>query len=76
VSPGESLQIAGDELATQDPKQRHEEQEPLGITHPTPVASIRDGLEKANQIIRNTLIDYGGVGFRQPLRARQRLRER
>jgi len=76
VTSGESLIITVAAAATQDFQHRHEEQEPLRVMNPTPVATIRDGIEKANQILRNTLFGYGGVCFGQPLRARLRLRER
>jgi len=60
---GEGLQIAGAPAAAQDPQHRDQQQEPLRVTHPTPVAAIGNGLEEADQIIRCGLIDCGGKGF-------------
>ncbi len=63
VPLGEGLQIAGAPAAAQDPQHRDQQQEPLRVTHPTPVAAIGNGLEEADQIIRCGLIDCGGAGF-------------
>jgi len=52
VSFGERLQISGAPAAAQDPQNRHQQQEPLRVTHPAAVAAIRNGLEEADQIIR------------------------
>lgn len=64
MPPSEGLEITGAAAAAQDPKHRHEQQKPLGITHPTAVAAIRDGLEETDQIIGISLIDCSiwGVG--------------
>ena len=70
MPPSKGLEITGAPAATQDPKHRHEQQKPLGVAHPTAVAAIRDGLEKADQIIGISLIDcsigdlgHGGEPF-------------
>ncbi len=63
VPPGEGLQIAGAPAAAQDPQHRHQQQEPLQVSHPAPKAAIGNGLEKADQIVRCGLIDCGGAGF-------------
>lgn len=57
VAFGKSLQITGAPAATQDPKDRQEQQELLGLAPPTAVATIGDGLEEADQIIGISLID-------------------
>ncbi len=50
VPPGKRLQIPRTAAAAQDPEHRHQQQEPLGVTHPATVAAVRDGLEEADQI--------------------------
>jgi hypothetical protein len=44
---------------TSPTKDRHEQQEPLGVAHPTAVAANGDGLEETDQIIDISLIDCG-----------------
>ena len=63
VPPGKCLQIARAPAAAQDPEYRHQQQEPLRVSHPAPKAAVGNGLEKADQIIRCGLIDCGGAGF-------------
>jgi hypothetical protein len=63
MPPRKGLEITGAAAAAQDPQQRHQQQEPLGIAHPTAVAAIRNDLEEADQGIRNGLIDGGRAGF-------------
>ncbi|MCP9842023.1 hypothetical protein KBY93_15570 [Synechococcus sp. J7-Johnson] len=63
VPLGNGLQIARAATATQDPKHRHQEQKPLGVTDPAAVAAVRNGLEEADQVIGSRLIDCGGKGF-------------
>jgi len=62
MPPGKGLEITGAAAAAQDPQHRHQQQEPLRVTHPTPVAPVRDGLEEADQVIRFGLIDSGRNG--------------
>jgi len=63
VPLAKGLQIAGAPAAAQDPQHHDQQQEPLRVTHPAPVAPIGNGLEKADQIIRCGLTDCGGGGF-------------
>lgn len=63
IQAGKGLQITGAAAAAQDPQHRHQQQEPLGVAHPTPVAAIGEGLEDADQVIRNSLIDCSRTGF-------------
>ena len=63
VPAGKTLQIAGAAAATEDPQQRHQQEEPLGVTHTSPEAAIWDGLEEADQIARSALIVCGAIGF-------------
>jgi len=60
---GKGLQITGAAAAAQDPQHRHQQQEPLGVAHPTAAAAIGDGLEEADQVIRNSLIYCSRAGF-------------
>ena len=60
---GKGLQIAGAPAAAQDPQHRDQQEEPLRISHPAPVAAVGNGLEKADQIPRCGLTDCGGAGF-------------
>jgi hypothetical protein len=63
VPLGKRLQIAGAPAAAQDPQYRHQQQKPLGVTHPAAVAAIGNGLEEADQIIRRAQISCSGDGF-------------
>ena len=64
IPPGNGLEIAGAAAAAEDPQHRYQQQEPLGVAHPTAVAAIRDGLEEADQVISNGRMDGGGqMGF-------------
>ena len=66
-----ALEITGAAAAAQNPQHRHQQQEPLRVTHPAAVAAnsfgegfaYGDGLEEADQVIRNSLIDYSKTGF-------------
>ena len=51
MPPGKRLQITGAAAAAQDPEHRHQQQEPLRLTHPTAVSPVRDGLETTDQVI-------------------------
>ncbi|MFZ0407546.1 MAG: hypothetical protein WAM11_05480 [Cyanobium sp.] len=62
VPLGECLQITGATADTEDAEHRHQQQEPLGITHTAPLAAVGNGFEEADQIDRCVLIDYGGMG--------------
>jgi hypothetical protein len=46
VPAGKSLQITGAAAAAQDPQHRHQQQEPLRVTHPTAVATVGIALRK------------------------------
>ena len=65
MPPSKGFQITGAAAAAQDPQHRHQQQEPLWVAHPTAVAAIGDGLEKADQVISSGLIDCSGAGFGQ-----------
>lgn len=62
VPAGKGLQITGAAAAAQYPQYRHQQHVPLRVTHPTAVATIRDRLEEADQIIRSRLIDCSETG--------------
>ena len=62
VPLGESLQIARAAAPTEDPEHRHQQQEPLRVTHPATVTTVRDRLEEADQVRRCRLIDCDGIG--------------
>ena len=62
VPAGKGLQITGAAAAAQDPQYRHQQQEPLRVTYPTAVTTIRDRLEEADQINRSRLIDCSEKG--------------
>jgi hypothetical protein len=40
----------------QDPQDRNQQQDPVGVADPTAVAAIGDGLEETDQIIEISLI--------------------
>ena len=63
VPLGECLQITGATAVTEDAEHRHQQQEPLGITHAAAVAAVGNGFEETDQIDRYVLIDSGRVGF-------------
>jgi len=63
MPPGKGLEITGAAAATQDPQHRHQQQEPLLVAHPTAVTTIGDGLEEADQVSRNRLINCARKGF-------------
>ena len=63
VPASKTLQITGAAAATEYPQHRHQQEEPLGVTHPTAEPPIRDGLEKADQIARGALIVCVGLDF-------------
>jgi hypothetical protein len=63
VPPGKGLEIPGTPAAAQDPEHRHQQQKPLRVADPTAVATVRDGLEEADQIIRCGLSGCGRVVF-------------
>jgi len=67
VPTSKTLQIAGAAAATEYPQLRHQQEEPLGVTHHTAEPPIRDGLEKAGKIARDAVIvcvvlDFGHGG--------------
>ena len=63
VPLGEGLQIPGAPAVTEDPEHRHQQQVPLRIAHPSPVAAIRDGLEEADQVGISAEINGRGSGL-------------
>ena len=63
VPAGKSLQITGAAAAAQDPQDCHQQQERLRVANPTTIAAIGDGLEVADQVIRNGLINCSRAGF-------------
>jgi hypothetical protein len=63
VPPGKGLQVLGAAATTQDPEHRDQQQEALRVTHPTPVPTIGDGPEEADQVIRCGPIACERVGF-------------
>jgi hypothetical protein len=60
---GKGLQITGAAAAAQNPQHRHQQQEPLGLAHPTGEPPIRNGLEEVDVIARSALIVCGEIGF-------------
>jgi hypothetical protein len=63
VPAGKSLEITGAAAAAQDPQHRHQQQESLGVAHPTAIASIWDALEEADQVISSELNDCSRADF-------------
>jgi hypothetical protein len=63
VPPGKGLEIPGTPAATQDPEHRDHQQKPLRVADPTAIATVRDGLEEADQIIQCGLIACSRVVF-------------
>ena len=59
VPTGKPLQITGAAATAEDAQHRHQREEPLGVTHPTPESTIRYGLEETDQIARSALIVCG-----------------
>ena len=57
------LQITRAPAAAQDSEHRHQQQEPLRVTHPPAVTAIGDRLEEGDQIIRCAQISYSGADF-------------
>ena len=51
MPPGKGLEITGAAAAAQDPQHRHQQQESLGVAHPTAVAAIGMALR---QLIRSS----------------------
>ena len=56
---GETLQIPGAAAATEDAKDRHQQQQPLEVTHPSAHTTFRQRLMKGDQISSGS-----GVGQR------------
>jgi len=63
VPTGKPLQITGAAANAEDAQHRHQQEEPLGVTHPTPESTIRYGLEETDQIARSALIVCGVLNF-------------
>jgi len=56
---GKTLQIPGAAAATEDAKDRQQQQQPLGVTHPSALTTFRQRLKKGDQISSGS-----GVGQR------------
>jgi len=69
VPTGKPLQITGAAATAEDAQHRHQREEPLGVTHPTPESTIRYGLEETDQIARTVTFRKDVAGrrlFRPP----------
>jgi hypothetical protein len=47
---GETLEIPGTAATAQDAQDRHQQQQPLGVAHPTRFTAFRQDLQKGDQI--------------------------
>ena len=56
---GKALQIPGAAAATQDAKDGHQQQQPLGVTHPSALAALREGLQEGDQISTGIRLGQG-----------------
>ena len=76
VPAGKSLQIPGAATATQDSQDGQQQQQPLGIAHPTTLAALRKRLQKADQIRRRRGLEQerGAIQPRTAAPARHRNR--
>jgi len=59
MPPGETLQIPGAAAAAEDAQDRHQQQQPLGVTHPSALTPFRQRLKEGDQISSGS-----GVGQR------------
>jgi len=59
VPAGKALQIPGAAAVAQDPQNRHQQQQPLGIADPAALTAFRQGLQKADQIGGRSGLEQG-----------------
>jgi hypothetical protein len=59
VPSGKALQIPSTAATDQNAQNRHQQQQPLGVAHPTAFATFRQGLQEGDQISIGNGLDQG-----------------
>ena len=50
MTPGKTLEVPGAAAAAEDPQDRDQQQQPLGVAHPSTFTAFRQGLQEGDQV--------------------------